>query len=367
MGRVKPSTMRDGAKIQKGAPYFKFDMGKKYKIVFPTLVGENDVFAYMEAVHKVNIGGRFASIRCVNAKYQVSEESRAAVIRVDENGEFLTDPSSGRILNNGECPLCELEYLYRQWVFTEVEKFKEANPGATKEEISKQYRQLFDKKPVEGVTKKNDEGEVTINTTKVMLGVVYQLDSENKYVLDREGNPVFEVKIFDFSDSRYQKLIALADNSKEYMSETLKEITDEFGLAWAEFQFDFPKRDDKAASGKDLTISVVPSGHSAVEKYKGLKDAIQAELGDGAKYEEIFESLPSLKVRSIPEIEKDLQGKLAEFRALMSEGEKEELVERLSEDEKVLSNADAEELLEGDLKTADLKVDEPVGEDAFLG
>lgn len=369
MGRVKPSQMREGAKVQGGSsvPYFKFDMGKKYKVVFPTIAGEKDVFAYMEAAHKVTVNGRFSTIRCVNAKYQVSEESRLAVVRTGEDGELLKDPSSGRVLNDGTCPMCELEYLYRQWVFTEVEKFKEENPNATDKDISAKYRELFDKAPVEPVYKRDKEtGEITINTTKVLLGVVYTLDESNKYILDASGNPVFDIQIFNLSDSRYNKILAVAENNKEYISKELEEITDEFGLAWVEFSFDFPKADDKADSGKNLTISAIPMGRSAVETYPGTREAIQEAIGDGTKYEEIFENLGSLKVRSIPEIEKDLQGKVAEYRSLMSKEEKEELVDRLSADEKVITGADASKLLDKEVAEVESKED-AVGEDVFLG
>lgn len=370
MGRVKPSQMRDGAKVQGGGsvPYFKWDMGKKYKVVFPTLQGENDVFAYMEAAHKVTINGRFSTARCVSAKYQVSEDSKLAVVRRDENGDFAKDPSSGRILNDGSCPLCEMEYLYRQWVFTEVEKFKAENPNATDKDVSARYKELFDKAPVEPSHKRNNEtGEIEIATTKVLLGVVYTLDENNKYVTDAEGKPVFEVKVFNLSDSRYKKILNVAEGNKEYISNELEAITDEYGLAWVEFSFDFPKADDKADSGKNLTITAVPSGRSAVETYPGTKEAIQEVLGDGTKYEEMFENLPSLKVRSIPELENMLAGKLSEYREKMSKDEKEELVERLSADEKVITSEEASELLGKAVAESKAVDKESVGEDAFLG
>lgn len=368
MGRVKPSTMREGVKVTQGIPFFKFEMGKKYKVVFPSLVGEKDVFAYMEAAHQVSINGRFAKLRCVNADYQVSEQSKLAVVRTDENGELLKDPASGRVLNDGSCPLCELEYLYRQFVFHEVEKWKEANPEASDKEISEQYKALFQKKPVEGVTKRNKDNELKINTTKILLGAVYRLDEKNNYVLDKDGYPVYDIQVFDFSDTRYDKLHSVADNNKEYLSDGIKAITDEFGLAWAEFVFDFPARDDKAQSGKDLTIAAIPSGHSAVEKYNDLQNKIETELGDGSSFEEIFENLPALRVRSIPELEKELQGKLQQYRETLSETDREELDEKLSEDEKYITNEDAEKLLDEELSggSSTFEKKEDAGEDAFL-
>lgn len=369
MGRAKPSTMREGVKVNKGAglPYFGWEMGKKYKVVFPTVAGERDVFAYMEAVHQIMINGKFGKIRCVNAQYQVSEESKEAVVRVDENGELLKDNASGRVLNDGTCPLCELEMLYRQFVFHEVEKWKEEHPDATDKEISAEYRKLFDRAPVDPVAKKNKDGELKINTTKILLGLVYKIDEKGNYVLDKDGYPLYDIQVFDFSDSRYGKLHSAAENSKEYMSDKLKAVTDDFGLAWAEFIFDFPARDEKAQSGKDLTITVVPSGFSAIEKYDALLEKIQGELSEAEPFEKIFENLPSLKVRSIPEIEKELQGKLSQYRAYMSEVEKADLDESLSEDEKYLSNEDAEALLEEELNGGStFEGKEESGEEAFL-
>lgn len=370
MGRTKPSLMREGVKVHSGGglPFFTWEMGKKYKIVFPTLQGERDVFAYMEAVHQTMINGKFGKIRCVNAQYQVSDESKAAVVKVDENGEFLKDNASGRVLNDGTCPLCELEYLYRQFVFHEVEKWKAENPDATDEKISAQYKALFQKSPVDPVAKKNKDGELKINTTKILLGVIYKLDEKNNYVLDKEGYPLYDIQVFDFSDSRYGKLHSAAENSKEYQSETIANITDDFGLAWSEFIFDFPLKEEKAQSGKDLTITVVPSGHSAVEKYNDLVNKIQEELTDVESFEKIFEGLPALKVRSIPEIEKDLQGKLQQFREYMTESEKEELDASLSEDEKYISNEDAEKLLDEEVNGGSTFEEgkEASGEEAFL-
>lgn len=371
MGRVKPSTMREGVKVQKGSgiPFFKWDMGKKYKVVFPTVADEKDVFAYMESVHQIMINGKFAKIRCTNESYQVSDESKAAVVKYDEaTGELAVDKSSGRVLNDGTCPLCELEHLYRGYVFHEVEKWKGENPDASDKEISAEYKKLFDKSPVQASAKRNKEGELKISTTNILLGLVYHLDEKNQYIVDKEGAPVFDVQVFDFSDSRYDKLISTAENNRDYMSEKLKEITDDFGLAWSEFIFDFPVREEKAQSGKDLTIAIVPSGHSAIEKYDGLLGKITGELEDVEKVEGIFENLPALRVRSIPEIEKELQGKLTQYRAYMSDVEKSELDESLSADEKYLSNDEAEALLNEDLNGGS---DAPVtsnesGEDEFL-
>lgn len=367
MGRVKPSAMREGVKITQGMPFFKWDMGNKYKVIFPSLKDETDVFAYMQASHQVKINGRFTKLRCVHADFQISENGKAEVIKVDENGELVKELSSGRVMNDGTCPLCELEYLYRGWVFNEVNAFKEANPEASDEVIKKLYREHFEKKPVESVTKTNKDKENKINTTKILLGVVYTLDEKNNYVLDKDGYPVYSTQVFDLSDSRYDKLHTAAENNKEYLSDTLKALTDDVGLSWTEFVFDFPARDDKAASGKDMTIAVIPSGYSAVEKYNDLKNKIEAELGDGSEFEEIFENLPALRVRSIPELEKELQGKLQQFREIMSDEEKSELDERLSEDEKYVSNEDAEKLLNDELKTgSEFEEKEDAGEDAFL-
>ena len=194
------------------------------------------------------------------------------------------------------------------------------------------------------------------------------MDEKNAYVLDKEGAPVYEVNVFDFSDSRYDKLYSTAENNKDYMSDKLKEITDENGLAWSEFIFDFPVREEKAQSGKDLTIAIVPSGHSAIEKYDGLLEKVREELTETEKFETIFDNLPSLRVRTVPEIEKELQGKLTQYRDYMSEAEKTELDESLSADEKYLSNEEAEALLNEDLNggSADVAVDTESGEDEFL-
>ena len=166
----------------------------------------------------------------------------------------------------------------------------------------------------------------------------------------------------------YDKLYSTAENNKDYMSDKLKAITDESGLAWSEFIFDFPVREEKAQSGKDLTIAIVPSGHSAIEKYDGLLEKVREELTESEKFEAIFENLPSLRVRTIPEIEKELQGKLTQYREYMSEAEKTELDESLSADEKYLSNEEAEALLNEDLNggSADVAVDTESGEDEFL-
>lgn len=368
MGRVKPSVLREGVKLSTGIPFFKWEMGKKYRVVFPSLPGERDVFAYMEAAHQVSINGRFTKLRCVNADYQVSEESKLAVVKMDpDTGEFKKDPASGRVLNDGTCPLCELEYLYRRYVFAEVEKYKEEHPEATDKEIKELYKKLFDKRPVEPVAKRTKDGELKINTTKILLGIVYKLDEKNNYVLDKEGYPVYELNLFDFSDSRYDKLHAAAENNKEYLSDTLKEITDDYGLAWVEFIFDFPMRDEKSQSGKDLVISVIPSGHSAIEKYNDLKNKIDKDLSDAEKLEKVFEELPSIRVRSIPELEKELQGKLQQYRNLLSDEEKKELDEKLSQDEKYISSEDAERMLDEAINSGeDVFTKGNSGEDAFL-
>lgn len=368
MGRTKPSTMREGVKLGSGMPYFSFEDGKKYKIVFPAIGG--DIFAYMEAVHTTHINGKFGKIRCVNANYQVNEESKQAVIKYNENHELALDNASGRVLNDGTCPVCELESLYRQYVFAEGEKFKAENPNATEKERKAFYKKLFDKAPVDAVADKDANKVLKLKTTKILLGLVYTLDEKNNYVTDNDGFPQYTLQIFDLSDARYEKIFSAAENNKEYMSETLQKYTDEDGLAWTEFIFDFPNRDgDKALSGKDLNISVVPSGHSAIEKYDALYGKIVEELGDGEKFEKIFENLNSLRVRNIPEIEKDLQGKLQLYRDTLSDKEKEELDEELEKEEKHITEEEGEKLLADTEKPAvatETATETASGADAFL-
>lgn len=369
MSRVKPSEARDGVTLTQGIPFFKWEMDKKYKLVFPIPKGEEDVFLYQGATHNIRINGKFRKKRCVHSDYQVTESSKDQVIKVDENGEYLKDPASGRVLNDGTCPLCELEYLYRQWIFNDVEEWKKNNPDAGKKEISAQYKSRFDKSPVDSAYNRNKDDVLKINTSNFILGVVYKLDDKDSIVLDKDGFPVYEVNVFDLSESRFSKLMDAAETNKEYMSDSLSSITDEDGFAWTEFVWSFPKRDDKALSGKDLTISIVPSGHSAVEKYDALEDKIKEELSDIETLENVFENLPALKVNSIPNLEKDLQGKLQQYRKEMSESEEEELSDKLSEDEKYISSEDAEKLLDKDVGTSgaeDFKDKAESGSDSFL-
>lgn len=365
MGRAKPSTMREGIKLGNGIPFFGFDMGKKYKIVFPSVAG--DIFAYMETVHTTNLNGKFGKIRCTNADFQVNEESKAAVQKLNEHGEFAVDPATGRVLNDGSCPVCELHKLYKEFVFAEGEKFKAENPTASEKEVKAFYRDLFKKAPVEAAYDKNSDGVTEIQTTKILLGLVYLLDEKGNYVLDSEGSPQYVINVFDLSEARYKKLYNIAETNKEYLSETLTAITDESGFAWTEFIWDFPKRDDKPASGKDLVMSIVPSGHSAIEKYNALHGKIVEELGDGEKYEKLFEGIGSIRIRTIPEIEKDLQGKLQTYRTALDKDAKEQLGEELDGEEKHISETDGETLLaETEATPPQIDLNES-GADAFLG
>lgn len=345
MGRVTSSQLREDVRFSTGIPYFKYDPGKKYKVLFPSLPGEKDIFAYMESTHDVKIGG-FKTIRCVNADYQVSADSKSAVVKVAEDGTLALDAATGKALNDGSCPLCELHYLYNRWVYADMNKWKEENPGADDAEYKKRFKDLINRNPVTPSMEKNRQTkEKKIHVSRVVLGVVFELKQDGTYVLDSEGAPVYNIVTFNFSDSRYRLLHAAAANNKEFMSDVVKNITCNDGVAWQEFIWNFPAMERKEDSGKGLTINAIPGGRSAVELYNGLKEKIEKDL-TSTNFDDIFLQMPSLRVRSIQEIEKELQGKLQQYRANLSEDEKSDLDERLSEDEKYISSEDAEKLLD---------------------
>lgn len=357
MGRAKPSTLREGVKLGSGIPYFKFEMGKKYRLLFPGVGGERDVFAYHETTHNYRPGkNKFQKFRCINENYQVNEDSKAAVVKLGEDGEFAVD-ASGNVLNNGKCPLCELEYLYRKYVYAEVEKYKAENPNASDDEIKKVYKKLFDAEPVSGAVIRSDEGRKP-STTQVFLALVYKLDEKGNYIKDSEGAPEYSLALFDLSESRYNNILSVVNANKEYMSDTLKDITSEDGLLWSELNFDYPKAETKAASGKGLVITAVPAGHSAIEKYDGLFAKVTESLVDVEKIEKTFEELPSLRVNTIPHLQSLLQAKIDQYTPEMTEDEAEEL------SEKTISEEDNKELL-ADIE--DKKEDASSGADAFLG
>lgn len=360
MGRAKPSTLREGVKLGSGIPYFKFEMGKKYRLLFPGVGGERDVFAYHETTHNYRPGkNKFQKLRCINENYQVNEDSKAAVVKNGEDGTFAVD-ANGNELNNGKCPLCDLEYLYRKHVYAEVAKYKEENPNATDDDIKKLYKKLFDAEPVSSAVIRDDNGRKP-STTQVFLALVYKLDDKGQYILDSEGAPEFSLALFDLSESRYNNILSVVGANKEYMSDTLKDITDEDGLLWSEFNFDYPKAETKAASGKGLTITAVPAGHSAIEKYNGLLDKISTSLSDVEKIEKTFEELPSLRVNTAPYLQSLLQAKVDMYTPEMTEEEAEEL------QEKTISEADNKELLADIEDEGTEPKDASSGADAFLG
>lgn len=362
--RVKPSVARKGVSVVSGIPYFKWEPGNRYKILFPILKDDEDVFMYQSPVHDTNIGGQYRQYRCINEKYQIHENGASQVIKVDENGNLMTDPTTGRVLNDGNCPICELDYLYRQHVGSIMDDWEKENPDATKDEKKKKWRELFDKNPVKGVINTDKDGNRNIVTTTIALGIVFTLDDKGKYVLDKEGYPVFEVNQFNFTSARFRKIMSAIDLQSEYAPESIKAITDESGLAWRELILDFPEG-DKTTSGKEMTATVVPNGFSAIEKTEGFVEKVQDNLPSEEELSKSFGNLNSVKVHSIPELEKALQGRLKQYRDLMSDEELADLDESLAEDEKYLSSDEAEELLDAEMENTFQDKSE-AGDDAFL-
>lgn len=294
MARVTVEQSQKIARAGKGVKMFSFDIGKLYHVLFlGEKVGEDEqgkpIWApilYMNPTHQVRgIQGGGFEVRCANKDLNTSN-----VVKTDKEGNLLVNSLTGRPINDGTCPYCELEKDYSKWVFKEREKFIKENPHATEKEIKDFTRKLFNRAPVSQA-----------QHVRVMLVAIFELGNDGKVVTDRDGNKVYQIQAMRFSEHRFTNKLL---EQVEIVKMNLEDENDD-GLAWHEYYFKFPKNehDSKMISGKDMTIT--PVQFPILDSDEGLRKQLIEEVEE-LDLDELENNIYIYKLKSLEEMERDI-------------------------------------------------------------
>jgi len=324
MARVTFEQAQKFVRSTKGIKMFSFEPGKIYDVIFlGTPVegkeGKYEPIMYMNPIHTIRKDGRTLTVRCANEKYNISN-----VVRRDENGEIAIDPVTKKPFNDGTCPYCEVNKIYGNMIFKQKEKFLTEHPDATKEEIKEFFRTKFSKVPVSAFT-----------PTYVYLVAVLEVGANGKVSTDSEGNKQYEIVGMKFSEHAIKnKLMAQVELARMGTNDP-----NDDGIAWHEFYFRYPKPDPnkfrpdqiKQQSGKDLTISVVnnPVLKSDPEFFEELKTEVSK-----LDLEAIEEQITIYKLKTLDEMERDVEVQMSLIKENMTDEEIEEAKQKMQKEDK---------------------------------
>ena len=300
----------------KGVRLFKFEMGKIYHMVFLGREVEKDeegesIFEpilFVNPVHTIKKDGKSLQVRCANQNKNLSN-----VVLTNEEGELLKDPKTGRVLNDGKCPYCELRNLYLDWRNKKVQEWEEKNPNASKKERRELFDKLKEKEPVSKIDQQN-----------VIFAAIFELDN-NKIPEDSEGKKLYNIQGVKMSDYMFNDKFLPAVEIKRMEIEN----PNDKGIAWHEYYFKYPKKDNKRDAGRDVSIS--PANKKILEKDPDLFEELKEEV-EKLDLDAIENQIFQFRLKSLDEMERDIEPQMSVMREEMSDEDLEKAKEKLGEE-----------------------------------
>ncbi len=326
MALVTVKALEDHEKSLKGVRTFSFEMGKLYHVLFLGYkAGEKDGKDLFEPVlfsnptHNFRKEGKNITVRCAKQRNNID-----SVTLTNEDGSLMKDPRSGRVLNDGTCPYCEVMTLYNKIMFAEREKYISENPSLSKDEIKDYTRKLFSNKPV-----------AEIITSRTLLVAVFELDTKNKIVKDDDGNPSYNIMFMSMTPNRWQNKFM---EQVELMKMGLED-EDDSGIAFHEYYFKFPKidkhsseRQNKMESGKEMSISIVQN--PVLPSNENMKKELAEKVEEMSKnFDTLEQNIIGYRLKTLEEMERDLAPLRSRINESMTEEEINEAIKELQEEE----------------------------------
>lgn len=267
----------------RGIKKFKAEIDKVHRFIFP--VDETGMpFLYMNRVHTVNLGAVKGRAACTKGFSDFLNEAE---------GILRQDPTTGRPLNDGSCPYCELMALYNRVVEEKKDEFVAKNPDATDKQIKEFKAELYKSAPVKRA-----------EDLRVFLVARILTDKTGMELTKVDNKPQFEVGFLTVSPTQY-------DNK-------FKPALVQLGgkLDFTDILFNYPPADSVMAAAKDLTI--MPAIKQINTDYPTLRDdilkAIQ-ELNPDTVEDKVYEfrreSVSSIR-RKIAAVESRVGAELSE-------------------------------------------------------
>lgn len=288
----------------KGLRIFKFEVGETYRYIFPVDPLTEEVILYATPVHQINLGAQKGTSKCVDGYVQYEPGTTNLAI----------DPATGKPVNDGSCPYCEVLYLSNKIINIKMAVWREENPDASDKEVKEKFKELFSAMPVQ--------------KQKVQRGFIVARIATDKSgnVSSSEGGVGFELGFLPMSENQYITRFKTA----------LKQYDDK--AEWAELLFAYPEASSKMESAKNLQI--MPVVKSVLINNPDIKDAIMEAVGE-LDLDTIEEKVYTFRPESISAIERKLASKTSALVDSLTEEQKEELNKTLTSN---LANAEASTL-----------------------
>lgn len=323
MARVTVAESQKNTGPQKGLRMFSFDPGKLYHVVFlgENLGGKEEPILYLNYTHNVKKDGKGFEVRCANQDYNLDD-----VVARDESGELVVDPRTGKAINDGTCPYCEVRELHTKYVFQKREQWIKDNPGATEDQIKSQTRKLFQAVPVTEPTKR-----------RVLLVAILELDEKKKIVKDENGLPKYTIQGMRFTENQFNRKLM---EQVEIRKMSIEDDADG-GLAWHEYYFNYPKSDNKMISGKDMSIT--PVATELVRNNPDFKAKLQEEI-ENLDLDELEEMMYVFRLKTLEQMERDIAPLKSRISEDMSDEDIQEALDELGEED-IISDEEADKLM----------------------
>lgn len=217
----------------------------------------------------------------------------------------VVEGENGEYINDGNCPFCDR--VQDAWdIYRYRYELEERTCGKTGTELQKHMEKIKGQLADE---RKSKEAKSYI----YLLVVLFKTDGSNKPVIGQDGMPEYELKVMKLSDKRSEKIQTQLENAG----------TD---LAGCELIFDYPKDDDIRQVVGQSTTSPVFTNNMLTEKYKGLKDKINADVEkfcadewDGL--DKAFQEWSEMSTKQATAITNELYAKWDEYKAAKKKAE----------------------------------------------
>lgn len=289
MGIVGFTSTRRGQKTYRGGGNaylnnLEYENGEKKRIVIPVIETEENgkkrkvIGLFSKPIHKAKTQGALKDISKANKKYNVNQ------IRCTHPNRQVLDEDASELLekyeDTGICVLCEIERLETRHLFHQrSERYTEEEWNAlTKKEKKEFYADAQEHFTVEGSSYRveNEDGTSYNATTQSSKMLIYEImtDANNKPIVEN-GQPKYKPVLMGVTGNRlgkFEQAIEDAISAEQVEYSELYPIVENEGrdnetkilVGWVEFQITFPKESTKMASGRNMTVTVMPKAKSIV-------------------------------------------------------------------------------------------------------
>lgn len=290
--------------------------GQKTRFMVVPYQGTDAPFIFMQETHEVfnEKYGYYVQVPCLKEHVRYKKDANGNVM-VDAEGNPILDrdPVTGRPLNDGTCPYCEVAKMEKQLASHKIRKYFEMNPNATKEQYSPIVKDIYSRVYVK------DKLRLTAG---IVVAVIKTDATGEEPVFDDKGKIQFRLAVMKLTETQFEDKLKLA--------------FEEAGqILGQEFTLNVPNKVDKTGApdvkeaAKSMTFS--PKFKNLfVDKDPTLWERIKEEAKK-ITLDMVENEVASFKKETVIEAQAKLAGRKSVLNAELTSGEKKLLAEGLAQ------------------------------------